>query len=78
MAIALVTAARKLRPYFQAHTIGVYTDCPASECFVFLFFPLQCGFYFGLKGKGTGYLDLGFPNGEFSLVNPTWLAEQSK
>jgi hypothetical protein len=28
MALALVTAARKLRPYFQAHTIIVYTDCP--------------------------------------------------
>ena len=62
----------------QLMASGVYTDCPATECFVFLFFPLQCGFYFGLKGKGTGYLDLGFPNGEFSLVNPTWLAEQSK
>ena len=28
MALALVTAARKLRPYFQAHTIIIYTDCP--------------------------------------------------
>ncbi|KAK0600343.1 hypothetical protein LWI29_013963 [Acer saccharum] len=28
MALALITAARKLRPYFQAHRIGVYTNCP--------------------------------------------------
>ena len=28
IALALVTSARKLRPYFQAHTIEVYTDCP--------------------------------------------------
>ena len=28
IALALITAARKLRPYFQAHTIEVYTDCP--------------------------------------------------
>ncbi|KAK1567163.1 hypothetical protein Q3G72_008809 [Acer saccharum] len=28
IALALITAARKLRPYFQAHTIKVYTDCP--------------------------------------------------
>ncbi|KAK0601168.1 hypothetical protein LWI29_021826 [Acer saccharum] len=28
MALALITAARKLRPYFQAHKIGVYTNCP--------------------------------------------------
>ena len=28
MALALVTAARKLRPYFQAHKVGVYTNCP--------------------------------------------------
>ena len=28
MALALITAARKLRPYFQAHKIGVYTKCP--------------------------------------------------
>ncbi|KAK0577724.1 hypothetical protein LWI29_037560 [Acer saccharum] len=27
MALALITAARKLRPYFQAHKIGVYTNC---------------------------------------------------
>ncbi|KAK0593729.1 hypothetical protein LWI29_009556 [Acer saccharum] len=26
MALALITAARKLRPYFQAHKIGVYTN----------------------------------------------------
>ncbi|KAK0607714.1 hypothetical protein LWI29_019004 [Acer saccharum] len=28
IALALITAARKLRPYFQAHSIEVYTDCP--------------------------------------------------
>ena len=28
IALALITIARKLRPYFQAHTIEVYTDCP--------------------------------------------------
>ncbi|KAK0591666.1 hypothetical protein LWI29_005884 [Acer saccharum] len=28
MALALITAARKLRPYFQAHRIRVYTNCP--------------------------------------------------
>ncbi|KAK0594152.1 hypothetical protein LWI29_003803 [Acer saccharum] len=28
MALALITAARKLRPYFQAHKIGIYTNCP--------------------------------------------------
>ncbi|KAK0570726.1 hypothetical protein LWI29_005546 [Acer saccharum] len=28
IALALITTARKLRPYFQAHTIEVYTDCP--------------------------------------------------
>ncbi|KAK0599830.1 hypothetical protein LWI29_009014 [Acer saccharum] len=28
MALALITVARKLRPYFQAHKIGVYTNCP--------------------------------------------------
>ncbi|KAK0605695.1 hypothetical protein LWI29_029722 [Acer saccharum] len=28
MALALITAARKLRPYFQTHKIGVYTNCP--------------------------------------------------
>ncbi|KAK1555843.1 hypothetical protein Q3G72_032118 [Acer saccharum] len=28
MAIALVVATRKLRPYFQAHTVEVYTECP--------------------------------------------------
>ncbi|KAK0571069.1 hypothetical protein LWI29_010549 [Acer saccharum] len=28
MALALMTAARKLRLYFQAHKIGVYTNCP--------------------------------------------------
>ena len=28
IALALVTSARKLRLYFQAHIIEVYTDCP--------------------------------------------------
>ena len=28
MALALVTTARTLRPYFQAHKIQVYTNCP--------------------------------------------------
>ncbi|KAK0606812.1 hypothetical protein LWI29_004626 [Acer saccharum] len=28
MALALITTARKLRPYFQAHKIGIYTNCP--------------------------------------------------
>ncbi|KAK0597939.1 hypothetical protein LWI29_030052 [Acer saccharum] len=28
MALALITAVRKLRPYFQAHKIGIYTNCP--------------------------------------------------
>ncbi|KAK1556046.1 hypothetical protein Q3G72_034979 [Acer saccharum] len=28
IALALITIARKLRPYFQAHMIEVYTDCP--------------------------------------------------
>ncbi|KAK0592827.1 hypothetical protein LWI29_026166 [Acer saccharum] len=28
IALALITAARKLRPYFQTYTIEVYTDCP--------------------------------------------------
>ena len=28
MALALVIVARKLRPYFQAHMIIIYTDCP--------------------------------------------------
>ena len=28
MALALVMAARKLRPYFQAHTVIIYIDCP--------------------------------------------------
>ncbi|KAK0601486.1 hypothetical protein LWI29_024751 [Acer saccharum] len=28
LALTLITAARKLRPYFQAHKIGVYTNCP--------------------------------------------------
>ncbi|KAK0571195.1 hypothetical protein LWI29_012312 [Acer saccharum] len=27
IALALITATRKLRPYFQAHAIEVYTDC---------------------------------------------------
>ena len=28
LAFALVTAARKLKPYFQAHTVNVLTDKP--------------------------------------------------
>ena len=28
LAFALVTAARKLKPYFQAHTVVVLTDRP--------------------------------------------------
>ena len=28
LAFALVTAARKLKPYFQAHTVNVSTDKP--------------------------------------------------
>ena len=28
MALALITTARKLRSYLQAHKIGVYTNCP--------------------------------------------------
>ncbi|KAK0590961.1 hypothetical protein LWI29_033729 [Acer saccharum] len=28
VALALITAARKLRPYFQAHRIRVYTNWP--------------------------------------------------
>ena len=28
LAFALVTAARKLKPYFQAHTVNVMTDKP--------------------------------------------------
>ena len=28
MALALVIATRKLRPYFQAHKIEIYTNCP--------------------------------------------------
>ena len=28
LAFALITAARKLKPYFQAHTIVVLTDKP--------------------------------------------------
>ena len=31
MAFALVTAARKLKPYFQAHTIIVLTDLPLKR-----------------------------------------------
>ncbi|KAI0522352.1 hypothetical protein KFK09_004731 [Dendrobium nobile] len=30
-ALALVYSARKLRPYFQAHTIGVYTNLPLKN-----------------------------------------------
>ena len=28
LAFALVTAARKLKPYFQAHTVNILTDKP--------------------------------------------------
>ena len=31
LAIALVTAARKLKPYFQVHTIVVLTDKPLTR-----------------------------------------------
>ncbi|KAL5550392.1 hypothetical protein UlMin_000568 [Ulmus minor] len=31
IALALMTAARKLRPYFQAHTILVYTKAPMRQ-----------------------------------------------
>ena len=31
LAFALVTAARKLKPYFQAHTIIVLTDQPLKR-----------------------------------------------
>ena len=31
MALALMTAARKLKPYFQAHTIVVLTDQPLKR-----------------------------------------------
>ena len=31
MAFALVTAAQKLKPYFQAHTIIVLTDQPLKR-----------------------------------------------
>ncbi|KAK3225801.1 hypothetical protein Dsin_005663 [Dipteronia sinensis] len=31
MALALVTAVRTLRPYFQAHRIEVHTDCPLKQ-----------------------------------------------
>ena len=31
MTFALVTAARKLKPYFQAHTIIVLTDQPLKR-----------------------------------------------
>ena len=31
MAFTLVTAARKLKPYFQAHTIIVLTDQPLKR-----------------------------------------------
>ena len=31
--MALVTAARKLRPYFQAHTIEVPTEYPMKQCY---------------------------------------------
>ena len=29
--LALVTTARKLRPYFQAHTIEILTECPMKQ-----------------------------------------------
>ena len=29
--LALVTTARKLRPYFQAHTIEVHTEYPMKK-----------------------------------------------
>ena len=31
LAFALVTAARKLKPYFQAHTIVILTDKPLRK-----------------------------------------------
>ena len=31
LAFALVTAARKLKPYFQAHTVNVLTDKPLRQ-----------------------------------------------
>ena len=31
LAFALITAARKLKPYFQAHTIAVLTDQPLKR-----------------------------------------------
>ena len=31
LAFALITVARKLRPYFQAHTIMVQTDKPLQR-----------------------------------------------
>ena len=31
MAFAFITAARKLKPYFQAHTIVVLTDQPLKR-----------------------------------------------
>ena len=31
MAFALITAAQKLKPYFQAHTIVVLTDQPLKR-----------------------------------------------
>ena len=31
LAFALITAARKLKPYFQAHTIVVLTDQPLKR-----------------------------------------------
>ena len=31
LAYALVTTSRKLRPYFQAHTIAVVTDQPLRQ-----------------------------------------------
>ena len=33
VALALVVAARKLRPYFQAHPIAVYTKAPIKKAF---------------------------------------------
>ncbi|KAL5743996.1 hypothetical protein ACOSP7_026858 [Xanthoceras sorbifolium] len=31
MALALIVAARKLRPYFQAHSIEILTNCPLKQ-----------------------------------------------
>ena len=31
LALALIEASRRMRPYFQAHTIVVYTDMPLRQ-----------------------------------------------